>query len=229
MTELEKAQLDMKLEVVVLGVSDVDRAKAFYQKLGWRLDIDIASGDFRGVQMTPHHSEASIIFGKGITSAKPGSAHALVLAVDSIDAARDDLIGRGINVSEVFHYAGGPFNNAVENPRVGGRDPEGRSYFSFASFEDPDGNGWVLQEITTRLPGREWKSTPIRAVDVATLAELLHETEEHHGNYEKTHAEHHWWDWYAPYLSARQNGSSPEEASAAADRYMEDTRHVLPR
>ena len=214
MTELEKVPFDMKLEVVVLGVSDVDRAKAFYENLGWRLDIDIAAGDFRGVQMTPHNSEASIIFGKGITSAKPGSAHSLVLAVD---------------VSEVFHYAGGPFNNAVENPRVGGRDPQGRSYFSFASFEDPDGNGWLLQEIKSRLPGREWKSTRAIAVDVATLAELLRETSEHHDRYEKTHAEHHWWDWYAPYLSARQNGSSPEEAAAAADRYMEEVLHVLPR
>ena len=148
MTELEKVPVDMKLEVVLLGVSDVDRAKAFYENLGWRLDIDIAAGDFRGVQMTPHNSEASIIFGKGITSAKPGSAHSLVLAVDDVDAARDDLIARGVDVSEVFHYAGGPFNNAVENPRVGGRDPQGRSYFSFASFEDPDGNGWLLQEIT---------------------------------------------------------------------------------
>ena len=150
--------VDMKLEVVVLGVSDVDRAKAFYENLGWRLDADFAAGDFRGVQMTPHNSEASIIFGKGITSAKPGSADSLVLAVDDIDAARDDLIARGVEVSEVFHYAGGPFNNAVENPRVGGRDPQGRSYLSFASFEDPDGNGWLLQEIQTRLPGREWKS-----------------------------------------------------------------------
>jgi catechol 2,3-dioxygenase-like lactoylglutathione lyase family enzyme len=229
MTELEKVQIDMKLEVVVLGVSDVDRAKAFYENLGWRLDIDVAHSDFRGVQMTPHNSEASIIFGKGITSAKPGSAHSLVLAVDDIDLTRDDLIARGVDVSEVFHYAGGPFNNAVENPRVGGRDPEGRSYFSFASFEDPDGNGWLLQEITTRLPGREWKSTRVRAVDVATLAELLSETAQHHDRYEKTHAEHHWWDWYAPYLSARQNGSSPEEAAAAADRYMEETLHVLPR
>ena len=228
MPEPEKAQLDMKVEVVVLGVSDVDRAKAFYENLGWRLDIDIAHGDFRGVQLTPHNSEASIIFGKGITSAKPGSAHSLVLAVDDIDASRDDLIARGVDVSEVFHYAGGPFNNSVANPRVGGRDPEGRSYFSFASFEDPDGNGWLLQEITARLPGREWKSRRIRAVDVATLAELLHETEEHHGHYERTHAEHHWWDWYAPYLSARQNGSSPEEAAAAADSYMEEAFHVLP-
>ena len=226
MTELEKAQLDMKLEVVMLGVSDVDRAKAFYENLGWRLDIDIAAGDFRGVQMTPHNSEASIIFGKGITSAKPGSAYNLVLAVDNIDAARDDLVARGINVSEVFHYAGGPFNNTVENPRVSGRDPEDRSYFSFASFEDPDGNGWLLQEITTRLPGRKWTSKQ-RAVDVATLAKLLHETEEHHGNYEKTHPKHQWWDWYAPYLSARQNDSSPEQAAAAADRYMEEALHVL--
>ena len=229
MTELEKVPFDMKLEVVVLGVSDVDRAKAFYENLGWRLDIDVAAGDFRGVQMTPHNSEASIIFGKGITSAKPGSAHSLVLAVDDIDAARDDLIARGVDVSEVFHYAGGPFNNAVENPRVGGRDPQGRSYFSFASFEDPDGNGWLLQEIKSRLPGREWKSTRAIAVDVATLAELLRETSEHHDRYEKTHAEHHWWDWYAPYLSARQNGSSPEEAVAVADRYMEEVLHVLPR
>jgi catechol 2,3-dioxygenase-like lactoylglutathione lyase family enzyme len=141
MTELEKVPFDMKLEVVVLGVSDVNRAKAFYENLGWRLDIDIAAGDFRGVQMTPHNSEASIIFGKGITSAKPSSAHSLVLAVDDLDAARVDLIARGVDVSAVFHYAGGPFNNAVENPRVGGRDPQGRSYFSFASFEDPDGNG----------------------------------------------------------------------------------------
>jgi catechol 2,3-dioxygenase-like lactoylglutathione lyase family enzyme len=230
MTELEKVQIDMKLEVVVLDVSDVDRAKAFYENLGWRLDIDLAAGDdFRAVQMTPHNSETSIIFGKGVTSAKLGSAHSLVLAVDDIDSARDDLVARGVAVSEVFHYAGGPFNNAVENPRVGGRDPEGRSYFSFASFEDPDGNGWLLQEITSRLPGREWELTRARATDVATLAELLHETEEHHGHYEQTHAEHHWWDWYAPYLSARQQGSSPDEAAAAADRHMEEVLHILPR
>ena len=158
MTELEKEQIDMKLEVVVLGVSDVDRAKAFYENLGWRLDIDAAIGDdFRGVQMTPHNSAASIIFGKGITSAKPGSARSLVLAVDDIDGARDDLIARGVDVSEAFHYAGGPFNNAVENPRVGGRDPQGRSYFSFASFNDPDGNAWLLQEIKQRLPERTWE------------------------------------------------------------------------
>ena len=187
------------------------------------------AGDFRGVQMTPHNSEASIIFGKGITSAKPGWAHSLVLAVDDIDAARDDLIARGVDVSEVFHYAGGPFNNAVKNPRVAGRDPEGRSYFSFASFEDPDGNRWLLQEITTRLPGREWEQKDARAMDVATLAELLHETEQRHGEYEMTHAKHNWWDWYAAYLSARLNGRSPDEATSAADRHMDAVHHVPAR
>jgi len=230
-TKIAKAEsVDMKLEVVLLGVSDVDRAKAFYENLGWRLDIDIApSEDYRAVQMTPHNSGASIIFGKGVVSAAPGSAHSLVLAVDDVDAARDDLVARSVDVSDVFHYAGGPFNNTLENPRVGGRDPEGRSYFSFASFEDPDGNVWLLQEITSRLPGREWESTRTQATDAATLAELLHETAEHHDHFEKTHAEHNWWDWYAPYLSARQQGSSPEEAAAAADRRMDEVFHVPPR
>lgn len=209
--------IDMKLEVVLLRVSDVDRTKAFYENLGWRVDIDIAGGDFRGVQITPHNSEASIIFGKGTNLANPGSAN-LILAVDDIDAARDYLTARGVDVSEVFHYAAGPFNDTVKNSRVAGRDPEGRSYFSFASFEDPDGNSWLLQEITMRLPGREWQS---RTTDVANLAELLHETAEHHDHYEKTHGKHNWWDWYAPYLSARQNGSSAEEATAAANSYME--------
>src|SRR5438034_9985418 len=176
--------MNMKLEVVIVPVSDVDRAKAFYEKLGFRLDIDIVNKNFRGIQFTPPRSEASIIFGKGITSARSGSAE-LVLAVDDIDTARDDLIARGVNVSEVFHYAGGPFNNAVENPRVGGGDPQGRSYFSFASFEDPDGNSWLLQEIRTRLPGREWKLTEAPAMDGATLAALLRETAEHHDQYEK--------------------------------------------
>jgi len=223
---MTEPQTDMKLEVVLLGVSDVDRAKAFYAKLGWRLDIDIANGDFRGVQVTPYNSEASIIFGKGTNLAKPGAAN-LVLAVDDIEAARDELVARGVDVSEVFHYAAGPFNDTVENPRVAGRDPDGRSYFSFASFEDPDGNSWLLQEITTRLPGREQTSKRVQTKDVATLAELLHETAEHHDHFEKTHAAHNWWDWYAPYLSARQNGSTSEEASAAADRYMEEKVAVL--
>jgi catechol 2,3-dioxygenase-like lactoylglutathione lyase family enzyme len=229
MAGLEKAQFDMKLEVVVLGVSDVDRAKAFYENLGWRLDADFATDDFRVVQLTPHNSDASIIFGRGVMSAKPGAVDSLTLAVDDINAARADLIARGVAVSEVFHFAAGPFNNTGENPCVGGRDPEGRSYYSFASFEDPDGNGWLLQEIQTRFPGREWEQTRARAMDVATLAELLHETAEHHGHYERTHAEHHWWDWYAPYLSARQQGSSPEESAAAADRYMDEVLHVPPR
>jgi len=220
----------MKLEVVMLGVSDIDRAKAFYQKLGWRFDGDFTVGDdFRAVQMTPHNSQASIIFGKGLASARPGSTDSLVLTVQDIDAARDDLIARGVDVSEVFHYAGGPFNNAMENPLLSGRDPQGRSYYSFASFEDPDENGWLLQEIQTRLPGREWKPTRAPATEVAPLAELLHETAEHHDHFEKTHAAHHWWNWYAAYLDARQNGSSPEEATTAADRYMEEVLHVLPR
>jgi catechol 2,3-dioxygenase-like lactoylglutathione lyase family enzyme len=214
--------------VVIVPVSDVDRAKAFYEKLGFRLDIDIVNENFRGIQFTPSRSEASIIFGKGVTSATPGSAE-LVLAVDNVDAARKDLIARGVNVSEVFHYAGGPFNNTIENPRVAGRDPEGRSYFSFASFEDPDGNRWLLQEITTRLPGRDWEQKDARAMDVASLAGLLRETAEHHDRYEKTHAKHDWWDWYAPYINARQHGSTPQEAVTAAGLYMEKLRNAAPR
>ncbi len=216
--------MNMKLEVVFLPVSDVDRAKAFYEKLGFRLDADYSANEnFRILQFTPPQSDASIIFGKGVTSAQAGSAD-LVLAVDDAGAARDDLIARGVKVSEVFHYAAGPFNNSVENPRVAGRDPEGRSYYSFASFEDPDGNRWQFQEIKERLAGREWKAD--KAMEVATLAELLLETGKHHHHYEQTHAEHNWWDWYAPYLGARQNGSSPEEATAAADRYMDEVLHV---
>ena len=223
----ESEPVDMKLEVALIGVSDVDRAKAFYENLGWRLDGDFVVGtDFRGVQLTPHNSEASIIFGKGVTSTKPGSIDQLTLAVDDVDAARSDLIAQGVDVSEVFHYAAGPFNNAVKNPRVRGRDPEGRPYQSFVSFQDPDGNGWLVQEIKTRLPGREWKSKREGAGYVATLAELLHETGEHHDHFEKTHAKHNWWDWYAPYLSARLDGSRPEEAAAAADRRMEEELHV---
>jgi catechol 2,3-dioxygenase-like lactoylglutathione lyase family enzyme len=219
--------VDMKLEVVVIGVSNVDRAKAFYEKLGWRLDADFAKGDeFRVIQFTPPNSQTSIIFGKGLTAPEPGAVKSLTLVVDDVDAARKDLVAHGADVSGVFHFNGGPFNDAVKDPRVTGRDSEGRSYYSFASFEDPDGNSWLLQEIKTRLPGREWKSMEM---NVATLAELLHETSEHHDHYEKTHAEHDWWDWYAPYLDARQNGGSPEEAAAAADRYMEEVHHVPPK
>src|SRR5947207_13417623 len=148
--------VDMKLEVLVIPVSDVDRVKAFYEKLGFRLDIDLVKDNFRAIQFTPPNSEASIIFGKGVTSSKPGSIDQLVLAVDDIDATRADLIARGVDLSEVFHYAVGPFNNAEKNPRVGGRDPQSRSYFSFVSFKDPDCNGWLMQEITTVLSGRSW-------------------------------------------------------------------------
>ena len=139
----------MKLEVVTLPVSDVDRAKRFYQSLGWRLDADIVRGDaFRAVQLTPPHSPCSIAFGKGLTTDEPGSVQRLILAVSDIDAARADLVNRGVEVSEIFHLDGG---------RVPGPDPEGRSYQTYASFSDPDGNGWLLQEITTRLPGRTWE------------------------------------------------------------------------
>ena len=225
-TKIKAEPIDMKLEVVVIGVFDVDRAKAFYENLGWRLDADFTQGqEFRVIQFTPYNSDASIIFGKGVPSPKPGSVKCLTLAVADINAARKDLVARGVNVSEVFHFAGGPFNDTGDDPRAAGRDPEGRSYFSFASFEDPDGNGWLLQEIQTRLPGREWKSTS----DVASLAKLLQETEEHHGSYEKTHGKHNWWDWYALYLNARQNGNSPEEAVAVANRYMDDVLHVPAR
>ena len=212
--------MDMKLEVVVLGVSDVDRAKKFYEGLGWRLDADFANGDFHAVQLTPPNSDASIIFGKGIPSPQPGSARSLVLAVNDIEAARADLAARGVNVSEVFQYAGGPFNATAENPRVRGRDPEGRSYYSFASFEDPDGNGWLLQEIKTRLPGRGLGSN-----DVATLTALLRETEEHHGEYEAAAPKHHWSDWYAAFIVARERGRTPEEAAKDAALHMGSARN----
>jgi catechol 2,3-dioxygenase-like lactoylglutathione lyase family enzyme len=198
--------MNMKLEVVIVPVSDVDRAKAFYEKLGFRLDIDVANGNFRGIQFTPAQSEASIIFGKGVTSARPGSAE-LVLAVDDIDAARGDLIARGVDVSEVFHYAGGPFNNAEKNPRVGGRDPQGRSYFSFASFQDPDGNGWLLQEITTRLPGRVDPAATTFG-SASDLASALRRAEAAHGEHEKRTGQKdaNWPGWYANYIVAEQAG-----------------------
>ena len=147
--------MDMKLEVVVVPVSDVDKTKEFYQGLGWRLDANFAKGeDFRVVQLTPPGSQCSIIFGTGITSAAPGSADGLQLTVTDIDAARAELTGHGAEVSEVFHDAGGVFHHAGTEGRVSGPAPDHKSYGSFASFSDPDGNGWLLQEITTRLPGR---------------------------------------------------------------------------
>ena len=148
--------MDMKLEVVVLPVSDLDRAKGFYESLGWRLDADFATGeDFRVVQLTPPGSPASIIVGTGVSQARPGSVRGLHLVVEDIVAARAELAGRGVEISEVFHDAGGVFHRADGAGRVSGPQPERASYGSFASFDDPDGNGWVLQEVTTRLPGRE--------------------------------------------------------------------------
>ena len=211
----ETGTVDMKLEVVTLPVADTDRAKNFYQSLGWRLDADIVRGDaFRVVQFTPPGSACSIAFGLGLTAGQPGSVQRLILAVTDIGTARADLINRGAEVSEVFHLDGG---------RVPGPDPQGRSYQTYASFSDPDGNGWLLQEITTRLPGREWTDT---AANVAARAGLLHETALHHDHYEKTHAPHNWWDWYSAYFGAREHGKTPDEAVEAANRYMDDVLHI---
>ena len=211
----EARTIDTKLEVVTVPVSDVDRAKRFYQSLGWRLDADIAVGDaFRVVQLTPPQSPCSVAFGKGLTTAEPGSAQRLLLVVYDIDAARADLLSRGAEVSEVFHLAGG---------RVPGPDPQRRSYQTYAAFSDPDGNAWLLQEIRTRLPGREWENL---TGDVASRARLLRETAEHHDPYEKSHAPHNWWDWYAAYMDAREQGNTPDEASQAAGRYMDEVLHI---
>ena len=207
--------VDQKLEVVTIAVSDVDRAKAFYASLGWRLDADIVRGDaFRVVQFTPPQSPCSVAFGIGLTTAAPGSSRRLILAVSDIDAARASLIASGAAVGEPFHLAGG---------RAPGPDPERRSYQTYAGFNDPDGNEWLLQEIHDRLPGRTWD--PERA-DVAARAELLRDTAEHHNAYEQSHAEHHWWDWYAAYSLAREAGSAPDDAVAAANRYMDDVLHI---
>ncbi len=211
--------VNMKLEVVIIPVSDVDRAKRFYGSLGWRLDADFATGeDWRGVQLTPPGSPCSIIFGKGITTAVPGSVQGPFLIVDDIEAARIELIGHGVNVSEVFHFEGGLHVTGTKG-RVRGPDPEGHSYRSWASFSDPDGNGWLLQEIKTRLPGRGLSS-----MDVATLTDLLREAEEHHGSYEATAPKHHWSGWYAAYIVARERGRTPEEAAKDAALHMEGAR-----
>jgi catechol 2,3-dioxygenase-like lactoylglutathione lyase family enzyme len=210
-TEMRTEHVDLKLEVVVLPVSDVDRAKRFYEGLGWRLDADFAGPDnWRGVQMTPPGSPCSIHFGHGITTAPPGSAQNLYLVVSDIDAARAELTEHGANVSEVFHYTG------FGGSRVTGREPNGRSYGSYASFSDPDGNSWLLQEVTTRLPGRGESS-----VDVLTLTDLLRETEAHHGQYEPTAPKHHWSGWYAAYIVARQRGKTPEDAAREATFHIE--------
>ena len=195
------AGTDLKLEVVVIPVSDVDRAKRFYESLGWRPDADFAHGDdWRLVQMTPPGSPCSVMFGKGFTTAAPGSVQGTFLVVDDLEAARSGLIGHGVNVSEVFHFDAMLLRAAGTKGRVSGPDPEGRSYLSFASFSDPDGNSWLLQEVTSRLPGRGL------SLDLATLTELLKETEKRHGEYEPTAPKHHWSDWYAAYIVARENG-----------------------
>lgn len=206
--------VDLKLEVVTLPVADVDLAKRFYSGLGWRLDADIAGDGFRVVQLTPPHSPCSVHFGTGLTKAEPGSAKRLLLAVADIAAARSDLISRGAPVGEIYHVAAGP---------VPGADPEHGSYQSYATFSDPDGNEWLLQEITTRLPGRLWADT---TADIASRADLLHETSSRHDPYEKSHAPHNWWDWYSAYMGAREAGMTPDEASAAAGRYMDEVLHV---
>ena len=206
-------KVDMKLEVVIVPVSDVDRAKDFYTKLGWRLDADFTAGDdWRGVQFTPPGSGCSVIFGKNVTTAAPGSAQGLYLAVSDIESARKDLLSHGVEIGEVFH--GSNVHSGTDEPYIFGRlrssgpDPAHTSYFSFASFRDPDGNGWLLQEVTSRLPGRG-----VSNFDVATMTELLRETEEHHGKYEPTAPKHHWSKWYAAYIVARQNGKTPEQAA----------------
>jgi len=213
-TMVNTLMVDMKLEVVVIPVADVDRAKRFYGDLGWRLDADFAVGnDFRVVQFTPPGSPCSIHFGTGVTPAVPGSASGLYLVVSDIEAARAALVSRGVDVSEVFHRAG------PGKPPVSGPEPQRRSYGSFATFRDPDGNSWLLQEVRTRLPGRGLSN-----MDVATLTEFLREAEERHGAYDATAAKHHWLGWYAAYIVARQRGRTPEEAVKDAALHMEAAR-----
>jgi catechol 2,3-dioxygenase-like lactoylglutathione lyase family enzyme len=193
--------IDLKLEVVVIPVSDVDRAKRFYEGLGWRLDADFVGENWRGVQMTPPGSPCSIHFGKGITAAAPGSVQSLYLVVSDIEAARAELIAHGVGVSEAFHF------NAFGGPPVAGPDPNGRSYGTYASFNDPDGNGWLLQEVKTRLPGRGLSN-----LDLASMTELLREAEKRHGEYEPTAPKHHWSEFYAAYIVAREHGRTSDEA-----------------
>jgi catechol 2,3-dioxygenase-like lactoylglutathione lyase family enzyme len=201
--------MDMKLELVVIGVSDVDRAKTFYTGLGWRLDADIApSAGFRVVQVTPPGSPASVIFGTSVTAQAPGSAQGLHLIVNDIDAAQDELKRMGAEPGEVFHDAGGIFRHAGTDPRVAGPDPEHSSYSSFLSFSDPDGNGWVLQETTTRLPGRLDPSATTYA-STADLAAALRRAAAAHGEHEKRIGaeDANWPDWYADYLVREQAGT----------------------
>jgi catechol 2,3-dioxygenase-like lactoylglutathione lyase family enzyme len=208
-----KTAVDMKLEIVVLGVSDVDRAKAFYENLGWRLDADFAHGDdWRVIQFTPPGSGCSVIFGKNVTAAAPGSAQGLYLIVSDIEAGRDELLRRGVEVSEVFHDATGVYDGSDEpylfgRRRVSGADPEHPSYRSYASFRDPDGNGWLFQEVTTRLPGRIDPATTTFA-SPNDLASALRRAEAAHGLHEKRTGQRdaNWPDWYAAYMVAEQTG-----------------------
>src|ERR1700727_491149 len=207
------ARVDTKLEIVVIPISDVDRAKEFYAKLGWRLDADFDNGsDFRVIQFTPPGSGCPIIFGRNVTGAAPGSAQGLYLIVDDIEAARKNLLRHGFEVSEAFHGAPDMYSGPDE-PYIFGRmrvhchDPERRSYRSFASFRDPDGNGWLFQEITTRLPGRI-DDTATTFASANDLASAFRRAEAAHGEHEKLlgHRDEDWPDWYATYMIAEQSG-----------------------
>jgi predicted enzyme related to lactoylglutathione lyase len=204
--------LDMKLEIAVIPVSDVDRAKQFYSNLGWRLDAEFAGDDFRIIQFTPPGSATSVIFGKNVTPAAPGSAQGLYLVVSDIEATRKELLDRGIAVSESFHHEGDT-HTGPDAPylfgrvRVSGPDPEHRTYHSFASFSDPDGNGWLFQEITARLPGRVEGDTAFASS--AELASAMRRASVAHGEHEKrtgTADQTGWPEWYAAYMVAEQAG-----------------------
>ncbi|MGA3131898.1 MAG: VOC family protein [Terracidiphilus sp.] len=205
--------VDMKFEIVVIPVSDVDRAKEFYASLGWRLDADYDNGkDFRIIQFTPPGSGCSVIFGKNVTGAAPGSAQGLYLIVTDIEAARNNLLRRGVKVSEMFHGAGDVYAGSDEpylfgRIRVSGPDPAHSSYRSFASFNDPDGNGWLFQEITARLPGRI-DSTATTFASANDLASAFRRAEAAHGDHEKRLGQRdaNWPDWYAAYIVAEQSG-----------------------
>src|ERR1700733_11877117 len=201
-----KDSVDMKFEIAVIPVSDVDRAKEFYGRLGWRLDADYATDDFRVIQFTPPGSGCSVIFGKNVTGAAPGSSQGLYLIVSDIAAARQELLGRGVKVSEVFHnegvYVGSDEPYLFGRLRVSGPDPEHRSYRSFASFSDPDGNGWLFQEITSRLPGRI-DSAATSFASTNDLAAALRRAEAAHGEHEKRgggQRDENWPDWYGEHM-----------------------------
>ncbi len=201
-------RIDMKLEVVVIPVSDVDRAAEFYGKrLGWRLDADIGNGDRRRLQFTPPGSACSIILGKGLTASAPGTAQFLHLVVSDIEAARDELRRNGVDASEVFHDAGGGYDRFDPAARASGPDPQRRSYASFVTFRDPDGNGWLLQEITARLPGRI-DSNVTTFASAPDLANAMRRAAAAHGEHEKRTGagDPNWPDWYAAYMVAERAG-----------------------